>query len=344
MTIAGSLENFDPNQASVPGTLWGLPFDVESAQLVILPVPWDVTVSYGAGAAKAPRAILRASAQVDLYDPMRPEAWKKGIAMAPVPGEIETLGTSLRPLAAEVIESLSGNRAVDEAFVRRVNAGSETMVAWVKGEADTLLDAGKLVAVLGGDHSVPLGLMRALAGRHRDYGILHIDAHSDLRKAYEGFVHSHASIMQNALELDSVTRLVQVGVRDTCEEEMDAVAASGGRVRLFDYRMLSRRRFSGESWSSIVDEILAELPQEVYVSFDVDGLDPSLCPGTGTPVPGGLEFEEALFLVDRAVESGRDIIGFDLCEVSPGTSPEEEWNANVGSRLLYRLSLASMPK
>ncbi len=344
MTIARSRPDFDPNQTSVSGTLWGLPFDVASASLVILPVPWEVTVSYGTGAAKAPRAILEASAQVDLYDSARPEFWKRGIAMAPVAAEMEALGENLRPLAAKAIESLSRDGAPDEESVRRVNAGSQAMVDWVKREADALLDAGKLVAVVGGDHSVPLGLMQALAERHRHYGILHIDAHSDLRTAYEGFVHSHASIMHNALDLESVIRLVQVGVRDTCEEEMNAVAGSAGRVRLFDYRTIARRRFSGESWSSVVDEIVDSLPEEVYVSFDVDGLDPALCPGTGTPVPGGLQFEEALFLVDRAVEAGRKIIGFDLCEVSPGTSAEGEWDANVGARLLYRLSLAAMPQ
>lgn len=343
MTIARSLRDFDPNQASVPGTLWGLPFDVQSAHLVILPVPWEVTVSYGAGAAKAPRAILEASAQVDLYDSVRPDAWKHGIAMAPLPGKIEALGETLRPLASKAIDRLSREGTADEESVRRVNLGSETMVDWVKREADAYLDAGKLVAVVGGDHSVPLGLMRALAERHSSYGILHIDAHSDLRNAYEGFVHSHASIMHNALGLDSVRRLVQVGVRDICQEEMDAVANSGGRVRLFDYRSLARRRFSGESWAAVAEEIVAELPEKIYVSFDVDGLDPALCPGTGTPVPGGLGFEEALFLVDRAVETGKTIIGFDLCEVSPGENPADPWDANVGARLLYRLSLAAMP-
>jgi agmatinase len=217
------------------------------------------------------------------------------------------------------------------------------MVDWVKREADRYLDAGKLVAVVGGDHSVPFGLMRALAERHRGFGILHVDAHCDLRNAYEGFVHSHASIMYNALGLDSVRRLVQVGVRDVCQEEIDVVAGSGGRVRLLDYRTIARRRFSGESWAAIVEEVVASLPEAIYVSFDVDGLDPALCPGTGTPVPGGLEFEEALFLVDRAVEMGKKIVGFDLCEVSPGTSPGDPWDANVGARLLYRLSLAAMP-
>jgi agmatinase len=180
--------------------------------------------------------------------------------------------------------------------------------------------------------------MQAL-GERGSYGILHIDAHSDLRDAYEGFIHSHASIMHNALHIDAISRIVQVGIRDYSEEEVETIRGSGGRVKLFDYRGLARRRFGGESFSSIAEEIVSELPDQVYVSFDIDGLDPALCPGTGTPVPGGLLFEEALYLVERIPASGRRIVGLDLCEVSPG---ESEWDANVGARVLYRLCCAAI--
>jgi agmatinase len=336
------LSEFDPSTASVSGTLWGLPFDTETATLVVLPVPWEVTVSYGAGAARGPRRILEASAQVDLYDSERPEAWRQGIAMAPIPGELEEESARLREIAGGVIATVaSGQGKPDSEAVRRVNDGCEAMVARVRREAKALLDRGKLVSVLGGDHSAPLGLMQAL-GERGPYGILHIDAHSDLRNAYEGFVHSHASIMHNALRIDSVSRLVQVGIRDYSEEEVEAVRKSAGRAKLHDFRGLSRRRFEGETWASLVEEMVAELPEDVYVSFDIDGLDPALCPGTGTPVPGGLQFEEAFYLVERIPASGRRIVGFDLCEVSPGDS-EGEWDANVGARVLYRLCCAALP-
>jgi agmatinase len=341
MTPENSIEDFDPSQAGVSGSLWGLPFDVETARLVVIPVPWEVTVSYGGGAALGPRAVLQASSQVDLYDSRRPGAWKEGIALAPIHEELERQGSHLKKEAARIIEGFgSGEREPDQDALRRVNAGCEEMVAWVRRESSSLLDAGKLVGILGGDHSVPLGLMQALGERHRGFGILHLDAHCDLRKAYEGFVHSHASIMYNALELDAVERLVQVGIRDYSEEELERIEASSGRVRLFDFRALARRRFEGETWKDAVHEMVEALPEDVYVSFDIDGLDPALCPGTGTPVPGGLSFEEALYLVERTVESGRRIIGFDLCEVSPG---EGEWDANVGARVLYRLCCAAMP-
>jgi agmatinase len=340
--MARPIQDFDPSAASVSGTLWGLPFDVETARLVVLPVPWEVTVSYGAGAARGPRAILEASAQVDLHDSERPDAWRQGIAMAPVPEDLEAASARLREEAAVVIAALSsGAGEPDPSIIRRVNDGCEVMVSRVRREAKALLDRGKLVAVLGGDHSAPLGLMQAL-GERGSYGILHIDAHADLRNAYEGFVHSHASIMHNALAIGAVSRLVQVGIRDYSQEEVETIRKSSGRVKLFDYRGLARRRFAGESFASLADEIVAELPQDVYVSFDIDGLDPALCPGTGTPVPGGLQFEEALYLIERVPASGRRIAGFDLCEVSPRAEGEGEWDANVGARVLYRLCCAAV--
>jgi agmatinase len=340
--VPRALPDFDPSAPSVRGSLWGLPFDVESAKLVVLPVPWDVTVSYGVGAARGPRAVLEASAQVDLYDSDRPDGWKAGIAMAPIPADLEESSARLREDASKVIASLASGRAKPESpRLRRVNDGCEMMVARVRREAKALLEKGKKVGVLGGDHSSPLGLMQALAERD-SFGILHIDAHCDLRDSYEGFVHSHASIMHNALKLDAVSGLVQVGIRDYSEEEVRAIGTSGGRVKLHDFRGLSRRKFAGESWASLVEEIVSELPDQVYVSFDIDGLDPALCPGTGTPVPGGLSFEESLYLVERVPASGRRIVGFDLCEVSP--SEEGEWDANVGARVLYRLCLAALPR
>lgn len=304
----------------------------------MIPVPWEVTVSYGAGTASAPAAVLAASSQVDLENETYPDAWKKGIAMASEPPDVRRLNDTTRPKALEVIDAMENAGA----SLSEVNRACDTMVAKVRGDAAELLDRGKRVAVLGGDHSVALGLMQALAERHDELGILHIDAHCDLREAYEGFRHSHASIMRNALGLSALSKLVQVGVRDYCEEELGVVQGSGGVVRLFSDHALSRRRFEGETWSRTVDDIVRELPENVYVSFDVDGLDPSLCPGTGTPVPGGLAYEQALFLVERLTATKRTIIGFDLCEVSPSGERGSEWDANVGARLLYRLSSAAL--
>ena len=192
------------------------------------------------------------------------------------------------------------------------------------------------MGVIGGDHSVPFGAIRAHAERG-ELGILHIDAHADLRDAYEGFACSHASIMRNVMtRVPGVLRLVQVGIRDVAKSEIDFIAASNGRiVTHFDER-LAEQKLEGASWRVLCDAIVADLPPRVYVSFDIDGLDPQLCPHTGTPVPGGLSFQEACLLLKRVVETGHRIIGFDLNEVAPG--PEgDEWDANVAARLLYKL-------
>ncbi|HQY61909.1 MAG TPA: arginase family protein, partial [Polyangiaceae bacterium] len=241
--------------------------------------------------------------------------------------------------ACAIIEA-GGETHGDPALVAalaRVNELSRKVNEAVFVESCRVLDEGKLLAVLGGDHSVPLGALRAVARTERSFGVLHFDAHSDTRDAYEGFLYSHASIMRNALdEVPELTRLVQVGIRDVCEAEIDYVAAQGERVVVFTDRELSRRRLRGEAFASVAASIVAALPARVWVSFDIDGLDPRFCPNTGTPVPGGLDLAEAVFLLSEVVRSGRVLLGFDLNEVAPG--PEGEWDANVGARLLYKLA------
>ncbi|MFW6290017.1 MAG: arginase family protein, partial [Mariniphaga sp.] len=187
-------------------------------------------------------------------------------------------------------------------------------------------------AVVGGDHSVPLGLMRALGEKYKNFGILQIDAHLDLRDSYEGFSWSHASIFFNALKDTSVARLVQVGARDYCEEEVEFLEKEGHRIAVFYDQQLKEGRFGGKNWNVQCGEIIEKLPQDVYISFDIDGLDPKLCPHTGTPVPGGFDFHEVAFLFKKLIESGRRIIGFDVCETAG-----HHWDSNVGARIIYKL-------
>ncbi|MBS2007394.1 MAG: agmatinase family protein [Cyanobacteria bacterium SZAS TMP-1] len=334
--------NFDPNSIGQKiANIYGLPFDQKSAQIVIVPVPWEVTVSYNAGTAEGPRAILDASFQVDLFDPDVPDAWKIGLALAETAEELPALNARLRPLAERYIGMLEeGLTPAEEPamaeLLEQINAGCLTMNNTVQARCEEVLAAGKMAAVVGGDHSTPLGLVRALGKYHSDFGILHFDAHADLRDAYEGFTYSHASIMFNVLKEKHVSKLVQVGIRDYCEQEAQLIRDSKGRVVTYYDRDIRARIFEGETWKQICDDIVSQLPAEVYVSFDVDGLDPKLCPHTGTPVPGGLEFEQALYVIKQVMLSGRKIIGFDLNEVAPGE--EDEWDANVGARLLYRMA------
>ena len=338
--LAQKIASFDPNAlGDAAGNLFGLPFTPEEAQVVVVPVPWEVTVSYRAGTANGPAAIREASLQVDLYDSEIPDAWKLGLAMEEADEAIVSASQQLRPLAAEYIGWLEegqpeAGRKKFEGVPAQVTAAGDVMRESLKAKTGALLDAGKSVVLLGGDHSTPLGYMQALAERHESFGILQFDAHCDLRPAYEGFKYSHASIMHNALEIPQVKKLVQVGIRDFCQQEAELIEHSNGRVALFSQRFLSDEKFAKKSWKKVCGKIIAQLPKKVYLSFDIDGLDPKLCPGTGTPVPGGLEFEEATYLLRTLVREGIEIIGCDLNEVAPG---DTEWNAIVGSRLLYQL-------
>lgn len=319
--------------------LFGLPTTPDEARLVIVPVPWDATTSYRPGTARAPGAIRVASHQLDLYDPDLGEPWRAGIAMLEFPEEVARWNAEARADAERVIAV--GGRLGDDPALRaaldRVNAAGARLNQHVHDEVGRQLAAGKLVGVLGGDHSTPYGAIRRLAEDHPGFGVLHVDAHADLRDAYEGFAWSHASIMFNVLrDVPQVTRLVQVGIRDYCRAEADVIAQGGGRVACFGDGALAERGFAGEPWATTCAEIVEALPRDVYVSFDIDGLDPRLCPGTGTPVPGGLSFAQATYLIKRVVLSGRRIIGFDLNEVAPGAEGDE-WDANVGARVLYKL-------
>lgn len=338
---------FDPEAALAPnGRYFGFPYTEKEASLLLVSVPWDVTTSYRPGAAKGPQAIRQASLQLDFYDFEIPDAFKSGIGTSDfsLSGPIRELSERLRPLAEQVMEK--GEENAKEAL-KEVNAGSEQVNEWLYDTSARLLKEGKHVGVVGGDHSCPLGLMRALGEKYGKFGILHIDAHADLRRAYEGFTFSHASIIYNALGLPHVEKVVQAGVRDVCQSEQDLVKASRGRILQFPDIKIQERLGEGENWGDLCREIIAALPRKVYVSFDIDGLTPSLCPHTGTPVPGGLEFGQVRHMLSLLRQSGKQIIGFDLCEVAPDPeNPQDEWDGNVGARVLYMLCntlLASSP-
>ncbi len=327
---------FDPNSPGLAGQIFGLPFTEENAQVIIVPVPWEVTVSYTGGTATAPKAILEASTQVDLYVRHIIEAWKLGIYMLPFPQELLEESNALRKLARQHIEAIeAGHGGGNTIITDQVNRGCENLTVYVKNITGKYLKENKLVGLLGGDHSTPLGFIQALSEQHDRFGILTIDAHADLRKAYEGFTYSHASIMYNALKLPAVAKLVQVGIRDYCEAEEVIIRDAKGRIKVFYDEDIKYAQYNGKSWSSICEAIISELPDHVYISLDIDGMDPKLCPHTGTPVAGGFEFHQITLLLSMLARSGKKIIGFDLNEVAAGEN--DEWDANVGARLLYQL-------
>jgi agmatinase len=333
--------NFDPNIVSNPNNnIFGLPTSEDTARLIIVPVPWEVTVSYGSGTARAPEAMLKASLQVDLYDPEVPDGWKQGYYMRPIDRKLLMKSDYLRKEAELYIDYISrGEEVAANQFMlktmRDVNEGGIFLNSWVYDQTKVLLEKGKLVAILGGDHSVPFGYLRAIGEKHGDYGILQIDAHCDLREAYETFNYSHASVIYNVIEqIPEVTKIIQVGVRDFGGDEWEYLKKHEDRLIPYFDKDIKTRQFEGQSWKVIAEEIVSKLPPLVYISFDIDGLDRKLCPHTGTPVPGGFETEEVFYLFRKVIESGRKIIGFDLCEV--GIS-ESDWNANVGARVLFKL-------
>lgn len=332
------IQSFNPSGVGLDnGNLYGLPFDYDTANIIVFGVPWEVTVSYHAGTAQGPQAVLDASPQLDLFDWDNPEGWKQGIFMPPIPQEIQAQNFGLRQLAAGIITAMERGETVEDhpqlaADLDQINRACAAVNTWLREQAATAIALGKRVAVIGGDHSVPLGNIQAVADHYPAFGILHIDAHADLRNAYQGFQFSHASIMHNVLAVPQVTKLIQVGIRDVCHDEVQTIQQSQGRIVTHYDPILKQKQYAGTSWLDLCQRIVADLPQQVYISVDVDGLDPKLCPHTGTPVPGGLELEEAFCLFREVVQSGRQIIGFDLCEVGQG-----EWDGNVGARIVYKL-------
>ncbi len=335
------MADYDPSgTASYTVGLFGIPTDFESSKVVVIPVPWEVTTSYGSGTSQGPLSVWKASPQIDLFDLELGKAYESGYHLLPIPADLQALNNELKSKALLVREHLEANSTLNsstQTLLNEVNAGCLKMTTWVHAQAKEAIKHGKIPAVLGGDHSSPEGNIQAVSEAYKgEVGILHIDAHADLREAYQGFERSHASIMNNVM--NSVWKpqaLVQVAIRDFSAEEYALTEERSDIHTFFDIN-IKKALFAGRSWSQICADIIKPLPKKVYVSFDVDGLSPEYCPSTGTPVPGGLSFDQATYLFGQLVESGRQIVGFDLNEVAPG--PEgDEWDGNVGARLLYKM-------
>jgi len=320
--------------------IFGIPFTEDQSRVVLLPVPWEVTTSYGKGASLGPKIIREASEQIDLFDLETGKAYEQGFFMREFNKELKAKNDIFKAKAQELIEmrtNLSKDTARMEQLAKEVNQASHEMTAWVREQAQDILKKNKLLGLVGGDHSTPLGAIGAVCEKFGEVGVLHIDAHADLRKAYQGFEQSHASIMYNVMTAaQAPKKLVQVGIRDFCEEEYEFIQSRPDIKTYFDID-LKRRLLQGETWAHLAKEIVSQLPQQVYISFDIDGLDPKYCPHTGTPVPGGLEVDHVFFLFRTLAESGRRIVGFDVNEVSPGEAEDSEWDGNVGARMLYKL-------
>lgn len=276
----------------------------ESSRVVVLPVPFDGTTCYRPGAREGPQAIIDASRNLELYDAeLRRSPYRVGIHTFPA------------------VEVVMGNAA--------------GMVERVELVVSHLLDRGKFVVTLGGDHLTSIGVMRAFAKRHPRLSVLQIDAHADLRDEYEGTKLSAATVMRRALEV--CPRTAQVGIRSLSEPE----------ARLVDERNLPMwlaaeiRRQSLLGRRDWIDEVVSGLTDEVYVTIDVDGFDPSLIPGTGTPEPGGLDWYDVIDLL-AALTARRRVVGFDVVELSPLI--EGHVSPVVAAKVTYKLIGLAVPQ
>lgn len=271
----------------------------------ILPIPYEATVSYGQGARNGPRAIIEASRQVELYD---------------------------RELDSEVALQ-HGIHTLP--FLAPVNAGPEAMVAAIAACAEEHLRAGKLLVGLGGEHSVSAGIARALLATHGDFVMVQIDAHSDLRDEYEGSPYSHACVAKRVLDMGAT--VIQLGIRSICREEIDLIHSERARLRVF---------FSEDIHADQYQRALAGLVRgrTVFLTIDVDGMDPAIVPATGTPEPGGLSWFQTIDII-RIVAAEANIAAIDCVELAPIAGSHA--SDFLVAKLLYKtigLTLASRAK
>jgi agmatinase len=277
----------------IPFTFGGLrkPFsDYKTARFAVLPVPYEKTVSYGRGTAKGPKAIIDASRNLELYD--------EEIDFMPAEAGIATL----KPLV--------------------VKAAPEAMMAKVCGATSKILSDGKFPVLLGGEHSITPGAVKAVKSHVGEFSVLQFDAHSDLRDSYRGSRFSHACAMARAREHADT---VHVGIRSVGDDEADLVKRLRGEGKLF---------FASDVLGcDRAGDIVSALRENVYITFDVDCFDPSIMPSTGTPEPGGLGWYDVLRIL-RAVAKERTVVGFDIMELAPNGIKASDFTA---ARLAYKM-------
>lgn len=325
--------NYDPNAPWDKSSIFWFPYKEEDSKLIIIPVPFAATVSDWDWAEEWPEIVKNQSSLLDFYNDRFPDWYKEWVFMWKISDEIKNLSRETRKIVIKIISHLENIEEIcDEELIKltnEVNIASTIMTKFVKNEAKRILELDKIPIVLGWDHSTPLWLIQALWEKYEKFHIIHIDAHADLRHEnwepwYEGFTQSHASIMANVLKtVPSVTHITQIWIRDFSEDEVN-VAEKSKKVTIYTNNTLKDAESNWINWDKICNKILTSIPneqKEIYISFDIDWLEPSLCPDTWTPVPWWLTYDQIRLLLEKLVEVWKKIIGFDLVEVS-------NWNNN----------------
>ena len=266
--------------------------DLDSAKAVIIPVPYDATTSYKTGARYGPEAIIRASLQLEDYD-------------LELDGDVSSQGIFTTPSLPVIVD------------------GPKQMIDLVEIEVSKYISKGKIIGVLGGEHSISLGAIKAFKETHSDFSVLYLDAHSDMRQSYQGSLFSHACTARRIKEHVPITL---AGIRSVSLEEKNFIEQSS--TPIFPWPHHSK---SNADW---VNKILGTLKSDVYISIDLDVLDPSIMSAVGNPEPGGVSWLELMSLL-RTVSKTRNIVGFDVVELSPGEGPES--CSYLAAKLVYKL-------
>lgn len=261
----------------------------ENAKVLIWPVPFEKTVSYGVGTSEGPQAIIDASRNMELFD--------------------EEIGGETAAIGIHTLPAIDADREVNE------------MMRALSDEAARLLKSGKFLCMLGGEHSISAPVIKAHKDVYPKMSVLQIDAHADLRDEYDGTPHSHASIMRRVVEFCPA---VQVGIRSLSAEEARVIPSLPTKI------FYAKDIVGHTDW---IDDAVANLTDDVYLTIDVDGFDPSLIPTTGTPEPGGLMWYDVVSLIKKTAEKKR-IVGMDVTELS--TAADNNAPSFLTAKLIYK--------
>ncbi len=340
------LSQFDPDFRYNPEHIFGLPFDAEESEIIVLPVPWDISSRMN-GSSEAPERLLEASQKISLYHPEFPDVWKMGISMESIPYKWKESSDELKKIESKIIHNLhkklNKSRQVEQLQrYKNINYTTRLLNEWVSDRVHKILEAGRISAVLGGNHGVSYGAIHAYSEKYKHLGVLHLDAHPAFKSKPLGFEHSHDSLMRQVLDAQMIPKIVQVGIRETSYEEMDFYKKNTSRIKVFFDAYLKEKLNKGTTWKILINEILSALPSYIYVSVDIDVLRPEYCPNSDKLVPGGLDYYELTALLTELARSGKQIVGFDLCGISPDKSGRVKSDVLTGVHLLYHLCCAAL--